>query len=718
MIWIHALAVFLGAWLTFQIQPIIAKTILPEFGGLAIVWTASLLFFQAMLLAGYAYAHILVRLFTPRKCWYIHLGILLLSAWWLPPRAIIEPSFLSGGPLSWSVVITLAQSVGVPFLVVAGSGPLLQWWWSQRAERHAPYRLYAASNLGSLLGLLSFPVVFESIAGLSTNGLMWTASYVGFLVTCGLCRPLPTAGGSNSLDAEPGFDPLFPLTRPVAVGSVTAVSHVGWALVSWLVWSALGCGMLMSVTNLLCQEVASFPFLWVAPLALYLMSYILVFGWPSIYRRPLWLFAYLMAALGSLVVYLLGTSAALVWQLIGFGGVCFVGAMVCHGELYATRPNKNHLTLFYMMIAAGGLMGGIVVVAVCPQILSGFYEFQGFASAIALLAMSCSVAARVQRTSRLDWVAGMWLFGTLTVVIFLLGSTFPQVRLAPGVKLLFQGRSEYGLVAVYQTPTYLEVVSGQTGHGRQYLELPRGLEPVDYYDHDSGAGRAVLAMRALRQQESSESAKLRIGVIGLGGGCLATWTESGDEIVFYEINPQMKEIAENWFTYLSNSPGTSSVRLGDGRKLLENESKDAASEPFDILFIDAFTSDSIPVHLLTRECRDLYWDRVRPDGIVAFHITNRFVDLAPIVYDEQGRYGRQALLIDRTDMSGPSISSKWVLVTSNPVLLDSRWLEGAADAWPLGIRAMEWTDDFSSVFWLVDWTPWIDWTGITRRRDR
>lgn len=331
-----------------------------------------------------------------------------------------------------------------------------------------------------------------------------------------------------------------------------------------------------------------------------------------------------------------------------------------------------------------------------------------------MMAAGAVVVQRLRRGGTFDWVAGGWLFGTLSIVLLMVGSTWSQSSGSRDARVVFRGRSEYGLVAVYETSEYRQIVSGQTGHGRQFLDLPRSRQPIDYYDADSGAGRAMRALRAYRQAMDAE-ASLRIGVLGLGCGCLTTWVEPGDTITFYEINPLMVAVAQTRFTYLSQTPGALPPRIGDGRKLLAADLLDERVEPFDILFVDAFTSDSIPVHLLTREGRDLYWQRVRADGIVAFHITNRFIDLTPIVYDEEGRDGRRAILVDQTETGNGELTSKWVIVSGNAAILGSPEFGEFSDAWPRGIKPIVWTDDYSSVFWLVDWSPWIDWSGIRKR---
>ncbi len=668
-----ALAIFLGAFLLFALEPMIAKMILPWFGGSAGVWIACLLFFQVALLAGYFYAHLLTNHVAPAQQWRVHVGLLILSLLLLPigPGAYWKPHETSE-PLP-AILALLCATIGVPFLLLASTGPLVQSWRSRRPYADSPltvYRFYALSNVGSLLAPLAYPVLFEPF--LTTRVQSWIWSF-GYLIFAGLSGVL--AWQSRKLPAVPPETPL---------GRNERVKPLDSAL--WFALAAVPSALLLAVTHHMLQNIAAIPLLWVIPLALYLLSFIISFDSPRWFYRPLW-YGILPAAVGTLILSIAAPVlfADYTAQLALYAAAFFICCMVCHGELAALKPAPRHLTSYYLTIAGGGAAGGLAVAVLAPALFA--YDQDLAFVLLVLAALIALVAWRLPAVaSWIRWNTIMLGVGTWALVFAVLAIPLG----APGSERLFAARNFYGPLQVISTPTHtakgalIELRNGSIVHGKQFTAGGK-CEPLSYYARASGIGAAIQGMRG--------NSPLRIGVIGLGAGTIAAYGKRGDVLRFYEINPLVRKVAMEQFQYLSCAEDWS-IAMGDARLSLERE----ALAQYDVLAVDAFTSDAIPVHLLTREAFALYWRHLKPDGVLAVHVSNTFVNLAPIVALAAAESGKTAQAIfTRADIANGVSESVWVLVSTRAGFFDSPAL---SEAVPVGMVGSEraWTDDYSNIW--------------------
>lgn len=684
---IYASLTFLSAYLLFSVQPLMARAVLPWFGGTASVWTTSLLFYQALLFGGYLYAHLGRRLGMRRQV-ILHMALLGASLLALPitPAEAWKPT----GPESpaWRLIALLTMSVGAPYLLLAGTTPLLHDWFGRTKGGRSAYRLYAVSNAGSLLALLTYPVIIEPLMAVRLQGVGW--SWVYGVLALGLAgfgwqltRRTPEPAAAQAPQAEEGG-------HEPSLSSVTEQSPGVGDVVLWLALAGCGTGLLMSVTNTITMDVASVPLLWVLPLALYLLTFILAFA--GKYRRSTW-GALLVLGLGATALLWAGGFALPVLIQVTLGcGVLVAGCMVCHGELAARAPASEHLTGFYLAMAGGGALGGLTVAVVAPALLSDFYEFPGFV----LLAYGLLlVAMRRDPESLLRGRAAGFVGITLGLVGIAAAAAFivPTLRALEGT--LVSERNFYGVLRVQDRPPGLlsdmrVMRHGRIFHGAQYLDPERADLPTAYFTAGSGAAQAIRS----HPKRGTDSA-MTVGVIGLGVGTLAAWSRPGDTYRFYEINPAAEELAREYFTYIDDAQGDVEVVLGDGRIMLEREmSEERAAPRFDVLIVDAFSGDAVPVHLLTLEALALYREALAPDGVLAFQITNRHVDLERIVRGLAQSAGLQALRLDQAPPeSSGAIRNTWM------------WLAPNGTPAPQGVSVTDattalpvlWTDDFSNL---------------------
>jgi SAM-dependent methyltransferase len=663
---IHAVSIFLSSFLLFLVQPLIARLILPWFGGSAAVWTTCMLFFQAMLLAGYAYAHFLTRKASGKKLQaLVHTALLAAAVATLPiaPADAWKPA-AADAPVT-RILLLLAAAVGLPYFLLAATSPLLQAWYVQARPGANPYRLFAVSNLASLLALAGYPFVVEPCLAAHEQVSLWSWTFAAFALLCAAVA--------------------WVTPRQAAAAEATSeTSTIGKAqFVLWLALSATGSVMLLAVTNHLTQNVASVPLLWLAPLTLYLASFVLTFEGRGWYQpRVLWVLvlAWLLA-----MAWLLADADYrfdLPLQLGIFLPGLFLGCLFCHGELYRLRPVPRHLTAFYLTVSGGGALGGLAVAVIAPLVFSGYYELGVGLAVLALLA-----ALRF---------AGAGLLPRYLSLAVLLGVTgcaaYDGFRQQQDVRVAT--RSFYGVLRVkeYGTPgetTHLRrLVHGTIMHGEQYQHPSQRTMLTTYYQPPSGVGAAIL---------SKQDAPIRVGVIGLGAGTIAAYGRAGDVFRFYDIDPHVVELARSEFTYLADSAARVEIALGDARLALERE----PPQRFDVLAVDAFSSDAIPVHLITREALRSYLRHMQPDGIVAFHVSNRFLDLVPVVARVARENGAYAVLVrDDPEDDDPSLRSRsdWVLVSRDLGALEGGKIveAGAVEAEDRpGWRT--WTDDYSNL---------------------
>ena len=680
----YAATIFLSAFLLFEVQPVIAKMILPWFGSTSAVWSTCMLFFQIVLLLGYLYAHFLNRKLTPRRQALVHIAILALSAATLP--ILPNPNWKTSaiGQPSLRILALLATTVGLPYFLLSSTSPLLQAWYARTHKEGLPYRLFALSNFASLLALLSYPLLIEPNLSSHLQGTTWSVAYILFAVVCGWTAWRASSGAT--LSAEQSVDTPAP----------------SWPTrVLWLALSASASILLLAVTTHLTQDVAPIPFLWIAPLTAYLLTFIISFEAPRLYYRPIVLPLFAIAM--GFMAFLLWPEARFVQApllhfvgsltgfrtIAGFLAALFFACMACHGELARLKPDPRYLTGFYVTVSLGGALGGIFVGLVAPNFFRSFYEFP-----IGLAVCAITVVAVVSRDlwARSEPRSYATVAALAAVVaLYCWGVSVDMRESVAGYRIV--ARNFYGLLRVYDDGGQFDefasrkLVHGVINHGEQMLNDPYRHQPITYFCPDSGVGRA---MRAL------EGHPRRIGILGLGCGTLAAYGRTGDTLRIYEINPLVLDLARSEFTYLKDTPARVETALGDGRLSLESE----PPQNFDILVMDAFSGDSVPVHLITREAFQEYSRHLKPDGILAVNITNKYLDLEPVMERAAAAFGKVAMVY----RLNPPNSDLLCFACSWALILDRATL----DAHPaLRAHAVElkpsrpfriWTDDFSNMY--------------------
>ncbi|MGB9467604.1 MAG: fused MFS/spermidine synthase [Candidatus Acidiferrum sp.] len=666
---LFAATIFLGSFLLFLIEPLFAKLILPWFGGSAAVWATCLVFFQTALLLGYLYADATTRRLAPKRQSALHLGLLLVSLLWLPiAPQIFWRSHVTIDP-AWRILGLLTFSIGLPFVLLSATSPLLQTWYARGGSGRSPYHLFSLSNLASLLALLSFPFLIEPHLSSRRQGVLWSSIYGLFVICCAVAAWLSRNNGQFAFAASELSDAAGENTRPTFRKKLL-----------WLSLSACGSMMLLAVTNHLSQNVAPVPLLWVIPLALYLLSFTLVFAKRRFYSR--WFVARLQAvALGcaGYAIYDSSTTHAIQISVPLFCCALFIVCLFCHGELARRKPAVRYLTSFYLIIALGGALGALCVGLLAPHLLSGIYELPIILLLVAFLGVI--VVWNEGWSARFFWASV-----TVAMCIVLVLNVRTTRRDAVAMMRNFYGALRIQEFKAGRNLPYRTLLHGTIQHGAQYLSFPENRNPTTYYGRSSGVGLAL---------QYCCSGPKRVGVIGLGAGTLAAYGKPGDSFRFYEINPQVLEIANGWFTFLKQSPAKTEIVLGDARLSLESE----PPQQFDVLAVDAFSGDAIPVHLLTKEAFAVYFRHLKPDGILAVHTSNTYLNLAPVVKLLAEDAGFATRLIASDEDAPRMISSAdWVLVTRNQEFLNKpETFEGSEKiAAPPHLRM--WTDEYNNLF--------------------
>ncbi len=670
---LYACTIFASAFLLFLVQPVVAKEILPWFGGSAAVWTTCLAFFQVALLGGYAYSDLTTRKLSPRMQALAHIALLAASLAVLPiiPDTSWKPA--GGEDPGLRILGLLAATIGLPYFLLATTGPLVQAWFARAFPQSTVYRLFALSNFASMLALISYPFAVEPWIATRIQAGAWSVGYGVFALLCAASALLSLRNAGT-----PGAASISVAEEPIAAAAPTRFD-----LVLWLALPAMGSWLLLAITNHITQNIASIPFLWLAPLTLYLLSFILCFESDRWYQRA-WLLGPIAVVLGFCAWGLqssditLDIKTAIPLYLAGLFACC----MFCHGELAKIRPAPRHLTFYYLMISLGGALGGLFVGLIAPRIFPEYYELGlGFV----VIAMLAAVTLR-----KLPFFVGMLAVALSGMCGFFWNKQMTQEKEDTRVML----RNFYGTLHTKDTgpatsaDAVRRLIHGVIMHGEQYLQPERRDEPTTYYGPDSGVALAIKQTGRTNQ---------RVGVIGLGTGTLAVWGKSGDTYHFYDINPQVVEVAQSEFTFLRDSMANIEISLGDARLSLERESP----QDFDVLAVDAFSSDAIPVHLITREAMAVYLKHVRPGGAVVFHVTNRFLKLAPVVKQIADSLGLYTALITDDAEETSYAKTDWVIVTRDRALVENEAVAGktsAIDTIP-GLRL--WTDDFNNLYQIL-----------------
>ena len=703
------LTIFTGAFLLFLIQPLIAKFILPWFGGSPAVWTTCMLFFQVTLLGGYAYAHLIIQKLKPRQQVIVHLTLLGLALLVLPitPGDHWKPA--DGSQPTLRILVLLSACIGLPYLALSATGPLMQAWFSATHPGVSPYRLYALSNAGSLLALVSYPFVVEPELTRRTQALGWSLGLGVFALLAARC------GAMVWRIQAPGASPFQSNVSAAAIEIVPSPRGQSWL---WLALPAAASVLLLAVTNKLCQDIAVIPFLWVLPLSLYLLSFIICFDSPRWYVRKFWI-PLLVISLAAVLVVMLGRSTIapsepwlrpVAWLLnkadslpafseIGLHlATLFVACMVCHGEVYRLRPAAQKLTGYYLMISVGGAAGGLFVALVSPFIFKHYFELHtGLFLAGALTALALLRDAETRPRGRRAITA--WALSVLAVAGFgwgLIHDARYEVR-----SVIEISRNFYGVLKVTESNANDEendkllLTHGGTTHGLQFVARHKRRIPSSYYASTSGVGRMM--------QYFPRKTNRRIGVVGLGTGSMAVWANTNDTLRIYEIDDNVLRVARSQFTYLADCPAKVEIVLGDARLSMERE----ADQNLDLLVLDAFSSDAIPVHLLTREAFEIYRRHLRPDGAIAVHISNRYLKLEPVVLNIGAHFGfGHAIIYDDRDVGRDvdeeatgAYTSDWILLSNNQAFLDLDEISSAARfPSPTLPRIRLWTDEESNLF--------------------
>ena len=722
---LYGAVTLLSAFLLFQVQLIVAKYMLPWFGGTASVWTTCMVFFQVLLLLGYGYTHA-TRKLQRRRRFALHAGLLGVSvlalalaglAWRSPITPGMAALMLPGRP-TLSVLTVLLVSAGLPFWLLSTTSPLLQdWFW--QTEQRPPYRLYALSNLGSLAGLLTYPVVVERTTTVFQQGWIWAGAYAAFAagtIVCGWMNRDPVVGEPRAvIDVRAG------LVKNPGAGQVAM----------WVALAAAGSALMLATTNFLTQDVAAVPLLWVLPLSIYLLSFVLTFHSARIYRRGV-VYPLLAAAMGGLCYALARSGSTKIWMEFALASVVLLlGTLVCHGELARAKPGAQHLTAFYLWLSAGGALGSSLVALVAPRVFGGVWEYQCALFAVALLGAIvllrdgeswarraaawkvvgvaavvglvpvmaaldykpgdvgearkvhaillgvCLAAALLlawYRSARGGWTlvpaAVAMLAGPVVLGVFLLQTA----RYTDG-DLVTRSRNFYGVLSVFEREGdeklgyYYLLYNGRIVHGLQSRKPELRRLATTYYAADSGLGFAV-SFHARRSNPDPQERNLRVGVVGLGAGTTLSYAGPGDYFRVYDLNPRVLELSSGptpYFTYLRDCQGKCEVVLGDARTSMQQEADGGHLQKFDVLVLDAFTGDAIPVHLLTREAFELYRKHLRDENsVLAVHISNRVLDLAPVVARLAKEEGLAGWNVDSEDEGDLIYQSDWIVLGQHP----------------------------------------------------
>ncbi len=675
---VYAATIFLSAFLLFQVQPMIAKFVLPWFGGSAAVWSASLLFFQLILLAGYLYAHCLIRYLKPKQQMGVHGTLLLISLVTLPiiPKDYWKP--VGGSDPLLGILLLLGATIGLPYFLLSSTSPLLQAWYLRAKSNVIPYRLFALSNFGSMLALLSYPFLVEPNIALRLQARIWSMGFAAFALACAWA----------AWKSRNGTDPL----------QVAAEEHAPAprfsTILLWISLAACASTLLMATTSHLTQNVAPIPLLWVAPLSIYLLSFILSFESDKIYQR--WLF--LPLGLVALGVYTRGMAqyednVDVIKTLIPMlCGALFIACMVCHGELAKRKPHPRYLTLFFLMVSLGGAIGGIFVALIAPRIFPNYWEMP---IAIAGLGVLIAIVLSYDDNGAPRPLA---VRASLLIVAISFGVYLARLERRANQDYLLSARNFYGVLRVRDDPPgdtergIRVLIHGTINHGTELLSPGGGRIPTSYFGETSGISRAI--------HTKGEKGPIRIGILGLGAGVTATLARAGDTLHYYEINPLVFQIAQTKFDFWNDCPADKHLYFGDGRLTLEGMQE---SENLDFLAMDAFTSDAVPMHLLTREAYATYRRHLKPDGVLAINISNRYLDLEPIIAQAAQEMGWSGVVVyDEGNSESYYVSNTWILLSKSSAVFADPNFQGA-DTTVLqprkGFRA--WTDDYSNIIQIL-----------------
>jgi len=675
--WLFALLIFFSAFLLFQVQPLISKFILPWFGGSASVWLVAMLFFQVFLLLGYLYSFIINHFkFKTQK--YIHLALILLTFLTLPiiPSIALKPIDSTFPVLK--IILLLALTVGLPYFVLSTTGPLLQAWYVRKYPQKNPYILYVLSNAGSLLALITFPFIFEPLFDSVHQAWLWSGAFVVFGLGVGIL-------------VWSRFKSL-----PAAIVKSEPIQKVGVKkTILWILFPALASAAFLAVTNHICLDIATIPFLWILPFCLYLLSFIFTFADEVFYSKTF--YVVLLVCLLFISPFLVFNNEigrlGLLFQVLSYSLILLVTCLICHGELYRLRPSSNLLTRYYLMIAIGGAIGGLFVAVVAPLIFTAYWDLLVVlfttVLVIAVLYFNSLKSKLTVKERRLICFAAF-----LLVIFFAYYSYGVKVKSWAGN--VAAERNFYGTLHVRESePNDMGskrrfLLHGVTLHGEEIIQGGKVFPALSYYSEKTVPS---LLLQKIIKTDSRE-----VGIVGLGTGTLSYFGQKNDVFTFYEINQAVIDYAHNYFSYLKESQAEIKTVLGDARLSLEKE----PDAKFDVLVLDAFSSDAIPVHLLTEEAFEIYLKKIKETGSIAVHISNRYLDLEPVVKAAADKYNLGFVLIDTpADNTKFTYKTKWILLTKNDTILKSEELKPYINEKEIR-KIKPWTDHFSNLFTILN----------------
>lgn len=704
---IFSITILINSYLLFQIQPIISKYILPWFGGTSFVWITSLLFFQLLLLAGYLYSFILSRL-SLRIQFIAHsllvfcciiIVALLFSQWSTP----ITPGVESKIPDIYSPVIQvlalLGISVGLPYFLLSTTSTLLQHWFSKLPHNKSPYPLYALSNVGSLLAICAYPFFIEPFFTIQYQGNIWSGFFVLLCVLLIICILLTGVLLTATFRNKSKSTSRSSLQKQKKIPEINVQYH--WKhIVLWIYYPAVSSILLTAVTHQLTQGIAPIPFIWLIPLGLYLLSFILCFSEKNYYHRNFFAYIFLLSGITTIFILLSAFMIGIIPELILYTIMLLSAFMICHGELFHSRPHASQLNIYYLIISAGSVIGSIIVAIIAPLFFVGLYwEFLlglYLTTIIAVLIITVdttSVLSKKLQSVFSSDTEKKYIFVTLVSIIFLFFSWYTfttQYTNSIGV-----WRNFYGILRVLENDKKQLrcLTNGKINHGCQPTQQSERMKPTMYFGENS----VGLVFKSIRTHTSTP---LKIGGIGLGVGTIASYGQKDDTLIFYELNPLDVSIAKQYFTYLSDTKASVQIRIGDGRSLLEKELKENNNQQFDIFIMDAFNDDAIPVHLLTKEAFALYKEHVKKDGIIAVHISNSYLDLRPVITKSAEYHALHVQFIDSPPTNPTESRSRWALLAQNKQLLHTAEIKKVQ--WEKSNKDIAiWTDDFSNLFQII-----------------
>ena len=669
---IHLLTIFISSFLLFQIQPLLGKITTPYFGGSAATWTSCMFFFQTFLLVGYLYSHNLSKLIMLNQI-KVHSALVLICFSFMPLSVEFYQLNLSEDLPVLDVLTTLFFAVGLPYMLLSTTVPLLHKWYSinQDDSESKNYYFYALSNVGAVLGLISYPFVTEPHLTIGLQQTIWSVIY--FVYSLFLLFIIWTAFKNK---------PLINIT--VETDRLNAKLSLGLQAY-WTLQALTGVVLLLSITNAMTQNIPPVPFLWVLPLVIYLTTYIVSFSNINVYQRWFTGCVFSLSALGIVFLYHTSTIFDLYSQIIIYCITLASGCMICHGELSKSSPKEQYLTNFYLSISLGGFLGGLLVSVISPLVFDEFLELPISIVLTMVLLLWNVKKDEPTRYLKLKQTGGVSAVGLFLLLFFTVNSAYKQYD-------VYSTRNFYGTLSVKDINTggisERRLVDGITSHGAQSLSQSEKHLPLGYYRHESGVGRLL--------NEVKKHGNLNMGIIGLGAGTLAAYGEAQDTIIFYELNPNVIRIAGTYFSYLSDSKANVTTVLGDGRLSLSK--RDPEQAPFNVFVVDAFSSDSIPKHLLTIEAFELYWNNLEKDGVLAIHISNNYIDLLPVIKAAATELETELVYFSQGTRAENGSSADWVIMTNNRyILYNSTLLHASMKGVIENADELLWTDNFNSI---------------------